>query len=170
MNRIVFVDIETTGLLIARDRIIEIGCVEVVNRILTGKTFHYFVNPGIRITPEASKIHGIHDSFLSNAPSFGYICDQFLSFIHNSPIIAHNAPFDKRFITKELSIHKRSNNLLYKDSLKIFRKLYPNKKNSLSAICKRLNIKRTRSHSAIYDALDLAKAYLIATNKQRKLI
>ncbi|ATX33532.1 DNA polymerase III subunit epsilon [Candidatus Carsonella ruddii] len=161
MKRHVFLDVETTGLSPHKgDRIIEIGCVEVINGFITGRIFHSYFYTKTRISEEAFNIHGINNNFLKNKPLFCEKLDEFLGFVNNSIIIAHNAKFDINFLHYEINYSGGSMSRLYSicyflDSLEIFRKLHPRKRNDLDSLCKRYEIyieEIRKNHSAILDA------------------
>ncbi|BAF35118.1 DNA polymerase III epsilon subunit [Candidatus Carsonella ruddii PV] len=164
MKRIIFLDVETTGLFVEHgDRIIEIGCVEVINGHLTGRVFHSYFNPEVKITQGAFNVHGIKDDFLLLKPMFYEKINEFIGFINNSTIIAHNAKFDINFINKEIyltnfKIKKIQNYANILDSLLLFRKLYPRKKNNLNDLCLKFNLikNKKRIHGALNDAFLLA--------------
>tara|TARA_B100000900_G_scaffold353125_1_gene321090 strand:- start:2849 stop:3490 length:642 start_codon:yes stop_codon:yes gene_type:complete len=167
--RYVVLDTETTGL--DPDdghKIIEIGCVEILNRNVTDNTFHKYINPEREIDLEASKVHGLTLSNLKEKPVFKDILNDFLEYISDSPLIIHNAPFDIGFLQKEYSYIQDANNLINNeviDSLKLARKISPGKRNSLDALCDRYSIDnsdRTR-HGALLDARLLAFVYLKMT-------
>ncbi|AQU89523.1 exonuclease domain-containing protein [Candidatus Carsonella ruddii] len=161
MKRYIFLDVETTGLSPHRgDRIVEIGCVEVIDGFITGRIFHSYFNTNTKVSDEAYNIHGINNNFLKNKPFFYEKLDEFLGFVNNSVIIAHNAKFDINFLHYEINYAGGSMNRLYSicyflDSLEICRKLYPRKRNDLDSLCKRYDIfieETRRKHSAILDA------------------
>lgn len=171
--RQISLDTETTGLFYYQGhRIIEIGCVEILNKEITKNTFHSYINPERDVEKEAKKITGLTENFLKNKPLFKDVVDNFFKFIENADeIIIHNAAFDINFINNELKIlnYKIKN---IKDYFKIFdtldfaRKLYPGKKNNLNALCERYNIstlERTQ-HGALLDATLLAKVYIEMTS------
>ena len=141
--RYIVLDTETTGL--DPDdghKIIEIGCIEILNRNITNNTFHKYINPNREIDVEASKIHGLTNSFLKDKPVFEEIYLELREYISNSPIIIHNAPFDIGFLKKEHSTTSVSDDFLDNeiiDSLKLARKISPGKKNTLDAPCKVLS-------------------------------
>ena len=168
MRYIVF-DTETTGL--DPDdghKIIEIGCIEILNRNITNNTFHKYINPNREIDIEASKIHGLTNSFLKDKPTFEEIYPELREYISNSPIIIHNAPFDIGFLKKEHSTTTASDDFLDNeiiDSLKLARKISPGKKNTLDALCERYSIDNSDRtlHGALLDAKLLAFVYLKMT-------
>ncbi|HFL8794874.1 MAG TPA: DNA polymerase III subunit epsilon [Candidatus Azosocius sp. HAIN] len=172
MKQIVL-DIETTGLSINnKHRIIEICCLEIINRKITGKKFHTYLNPQRKIDAAASKVTGIRDYFLINKPLFRNIVDDLLDFIIGSEIIVHNAKFDIEFINYELLLlnHKIKdikNHIVIFDTLIYSRKLFPGKKNNLDSLAKRCNINMNRKyHGALLDVIILAKIYFIITMMQ----
>lgn len=163
--REICLDIETTGLE-PRDghRIIEIGCVELNNKVKTGNNYHKFINPEREVPQEAFKIHGISTEFLQNKPKFSEIAKDFLDFTRDTRLVIHNASFDMKFINHELrnlglEIIERS---FVTDSLEIARNKFPGAGNSLDALCKRFNINLSRrvKHGALLDAELLADVYL----------
>jgi DNA polymerase-3 subunit epsilon len=163
--REICLDLETTGLE-PRDghRIIEIGCVELVNKIRTGNYYHAYVDPERDMPEEAFKIHGISGDFLKGKPKFAQVNKEFLEFIKGARLVIHNASFDMKFINFEL----RQCNLeiiergLVIDSLEIARNKFPGAGNSLDALCKRFNVDTSRrvKHGALLDAELLAEVYL----------
>lgn len=167
--RYVVLDTETTGL--DPDdghKIIEIGCIEILNRNVTSNTFHKYINPNREIDVEASKIHGLTYSNLKDKPLFEEIFEEFSDYISDSPIIIHNAPFDIGFLKKEHSILSDDNEFLNNeiiDSLKLARKISPGKKNTLDALCERYAIDNSDRtlHGALLDAKLLAFVYLKMT-------
>ena len=167
--RYIVLDTETTGL--DPDdghKIIEIGCIEIINRKVTDNTFHKYLNPEREIDIEASKVHGLTASNLSDKPLFEDIYDEFLGYISNSPLIIHNAPFDLGFLKKEFSYLKSDSNFFTNeiiDTLKIARKVSPGKKNTLDALCERYSIDNSDRdlHGALLDARLLAFVYLKLT-------
>ena len=167
--RYIVLDTETTGL--DPDdghKIIEIGCIEILNRNITNNTFHKYLNPNREIDVEASKIHGLTNSFLKDKPVFEEIYPELREYISNSPIIIHNAPFDIGFLQKEHSMTNVSDDFLDNeiiDSLKLARKISPGKKNTLDALCERYAIDNSDRtlHGALLDAKLLAFVYLKMT-------
>src|SRR5690606_2238547 len=169
-------DTETTGLN-ARlgDRIIEIGCVELVNRRLTGKHFHRYINPGRAVEEGALRVHGITDEFLADKPRFEEVVEEFVEYVRGAELIIHNAAFDVEFLDMELEKCRRGRlepcvaGVI--DTLRHARELHPGKKNSLDALCERYaidNAKRTL-HGALLDAELLAEVYLAMTRGQESL-
>lgn len=177
-NRIVVLDTETTGLNPQEGhRIIEIGCVEVVKRRLTGKRFHVYINPDRVIDEGAIAIHGITNQFLDDKPYFAQIVDDFIAFIKDAELVIHNAPFDVGFINKELS-RLNNNTGVVKDYSEVFdtlafaRKKHPGQRNSLDALCKRYGIDNSHRdlHGALLDAEILADVFLLMTGGQSSLL
>jgi DNA polymerase-3 subunit epsilon len=167
MREIVF-DTETTGLSFSGgDRLVEIGCVELVNRVMTGRTFHRYVNPERPMPIEAFNVHGLSDIFLSDKPCFHEVVEDLLEFIGDSPLIAHNANFDFGFINGELIRCGRPIVDLSRmvDTLAIARVKHPGAKHTLDALCVRYGIDLTQRtlHGALIDASLLAQVYVELT-------
>ena len=163
--REIVLDTETTGLSPDNgDRIVEIGCVELINHVPTQNTFQAYLNPEREMDAGAEKVHGLTNEFLSNKPKFIEIVDDFLNFIGDSKLIAHNADFDINFLNSELARVKRDkiNNDRVIDTLKIARSKYPGARNSLDALCKRYRVDNSRrtQHTALIDCDLLAKVYI----------
>jgi len=175
--RQVFFDTETTGLSPeSGDRIIEIGCVEMVNRRLTGNTKHFYVNPQRSSHEDAVKIHGLTDEFLADKPLFGAIADELMDFLSGAEVIIHNAGFDVGFMNAEL---RRLGRRPFaecvsgvSDSLLMAREMFPGKSNSLDALCKRLEVDNSNRslHGALLDAGLLAEVYINMTRGQNSLV
>jgi len=167
--RYIVLDTETTGL--DPDdghKIIEIGCVEILNRTVTNNTFHKYINPEREIDIEASKVHGLTLNNLKDRPIFKEIYNDFLEYISDSPLIIHNAPFDVGFLKKEHNYIKNEKKFINNeiiDSLKIARKISPGKRNTLDALCDRYSIDNSDRtlHGALLDARLLAFVYLKMT-------
>jgi DNA polymerase III subunit epsilon len=175
--RQIFLDTETTGLSAdAGDRIIEIGCIELDNRRLTGRTLHHYVNPGRSSHPDALRVHGITDEFLADKPPFASVVEEFLAFVEGAEIIIHNASFDVGFIDAELARLKRPPLAgcvaKVSDTLLLAREMFPGKSNSLDALCKRLEVDSSHRelHGALLDAGLLAEVYLRMTRGQGSLV
>jgi DNA polymerase III subunit epsilon len=175
--RQVFLDTETTGLSPeSGDRIIEIGCVELVNRRLTGRSKHFYVNPQRPNSADALKIHGLADEFLADKPLFDAVVDDLLEFVGGAEIIIHNAAFDVGFIDAELARLNRpafaSNVAKVTDTLSLAREMYPGKSNSLDALCRRLEVDNSNRtlHGALLDAGLLAEVYIRLTRGQESLV
>jgi DNA polymerase III subunit epsilon len=167
MREIVF-DTETTGLSPADGhRLVEIGCVELVNRIETGRTFHVYLNPERAMPAEAEAVHGLSALFLADKPRFAEVVDDFLAFIGKDPLVAHNAMFDMGFINAELKRAGRPPIFAERatDTLAIARTKFPGAKHSLDALCQRYDIDRSMRvhHGALLDAQLLAQVYVELT-------
>lgn len=177
VKRQIVLDTETTGLSTAEDhRIIEVGCVEIVNRKATGQTFHQYINPQREIDAGAVEVHGITSEFLADKPLFADIADAFLAFVEGAELIIHNAPFDVGFLNHELSkleaqLPKINAICEVLDTLKMARDRHPGQKNNLDALCKRYNVDNTNRalHGALLDAEILADVYLAMTGGQVSL-
>ena len=174
--RQVILDTETTGLNPATgDRIIEIGCVEMFDRRLTERTFHYYVNPERDIDAGAFAVHGLSREFLSDKPVFGNIVEQLIEFVDGAEIVIHNAAFDLGFLDNEFALLKRPpfRNLAAKitDTLLDARQMFPGKRNSLDALCERFSISNQHRtlHGALLDAQLLAEVYVAMTRGQEDL-
>lgn len=175
--RQIVLDTETTGLSAeAGDRIIEIGCVELVNRKLTGRNFHYYLNPERESHEDALKVHGISNEFLLDKPKFFEIFEEFLEFIRDAELIIHNASFDVGFIDKELSscgaLPLQNHVVKILDTLAMAKEIYPGKRNSLDALCDRLGVNNSvrTLHGALLDAELLAYVYVFLTRGQNALM
>ena len=177
--RQVILDTETTGLSpLQGHRIIEIGCVELINRRLTGKTFHTYIQPDRAVDEGAMRVNGITDEFLTDKPRFKEIVDNFKAFIKGAELIIHNAPFDVGFIEHELKLLKdKASATLDKhcqvfDTLAFARQKHPGQRNNLDALCKRYNVENQHreKHGALLDAEILAEVYLAMTGGQETLI
>jgi DNA polymerase-3 subunit epsilon len=167
MREIVF-DTETTGLNpLTGDRMVEIGCVELLNRVETGRTFHAYFNPCRPMPSGAEAVHGLSDAFLADKPLFGDICEELLEFFGDSPLIAHNASFDFGFLNHELNLCGRPLVCLTRmvDTLAIARQRHPGAKHSLDALCTRFGVDRSLriKHGALIDAQLLAQCYVELT-------
>lgn len=177
-NRIVVLDTETTGLNPQEGhRIIEIGCVELVKRRLTGKRFHVYVNPDRIIDDGAIAVHGITNQFLDKKPYFGQIVEDFIAFIRGAELVIHNAPFDVGFINHEFSQLQNKAGAVADfcevfDTLAYARKKHPGQRNSLDALCKRYGIDNSHRdlHGALLDAEILADVFLLMTGGQSSLL
>jgi DNA polymerase III subunit epsilon len=167
MREIIF-DTETTGLSPATgDRLVEIGCIEMINRIETGRTYHCYYNPERSMPIEAQNVHGLSDSFLSDKPFFADRVEELLDFIEESPLVAHNASFDFSFLNHELSACGRLTLVPARmiDTLSLARARHPGAKHSLDALCTRYGIDRSHrvKHGALLDAQLLAQLYVELT-------
>lgn len=172
MARQIVLDTETTGISPDEHRIIEIGCVEVVDRKITGEHYHVYINPEREVEEAAFKVHGISNEFLEDKPKFSSIVDEFMAFIDGSELIIHNAPFDVGFIDMELTKVRwkkaLKNHCAITDTLVMAKKKHPGQRNSLDALCKRYDIDNTNRqlHGALLDAEILASVYLAMTGGQ----
>ena len=167
MREIVF-DTETTGLSpLAGDRMVEIGCVELFNRVETGRTFHAYFNPGRTMPSGAEEVHGLSDSFLSDKPPFPDRAEELLEFLGDCPLVAHNASFDFGFLNHELTLCGRPLVCMTRmiDTLAIARTRHPGAKHSLDALCTRFGVDRSIrvKHGALIDAQLLALCYVELT-------
>ena len=175
--RQIFLDTETTGLSPeSGDRLVEVGCVEMVNRQLTGENKHFYVNPERASHEEALRIHGLTEEFLADKPVFASIADELMAYLADAEVIIHNAPFDVGFLNAEL---RRLGRPLFaqsvgsvKDSLLMAREMFPGKSNSLDALCKRLEVDNSNRtlHGALLDAGLLAEVYIRLTRGQDSLV
>ena len=175
--RQIVLDTETTGLSAENgDRIIEIGCVELVGRKLTGNNKHYYLNPERNSHEDALKVHGISNEFLKDKPKFSAVADELLDYLQGAEIIIHNAPFDMSFLNKELEIIGREplKHCVAKvtDSLMMAKEMFPGKRNSLNALCDRLEVDNSGRtlHGALLDAELLADVYINLTRGQNSLM
>lgn len=172
--RQIVLDTETTGIEVSQDhRIIEIGGVELVDRRLTGRHFHRYVNPQREIDQGAQEVHGISLEFLADKPVFHLIADEFLDFVRGAQLVIHNAPFDVGFINHEFAkLDKRFGRVEdycgIVDTLAMARQLHPGQKNNLDALCKRYAVDNSQRelHGALLDAEILADVYLAMTGGQ----
>ena len=177
MSRQIVLDTETTGLSAeGGDRIIELGCVELLNRKLTGNNLHLYFNPGRDSHEDALKVHGITNEFLKDKPKFADMAPQILEYLQGAEIIIHNAAFDVGFINKELELTGRP---LFKtyvesvtDTLAMAKEMFPGKRNSLDALCDRLEVDNSGRtlHGALLDAELLADVYINLTRGQDALL
>jgi DNA polymerase-3 subunit epsilon len=175
--RQIFLDTETTGLSAENgDRIIEIGCVELLHRKLTGNNLHFYLNPERDSHEDALRVHGITNEFLKDKPKFGEVVDQFLDYIEGAEIIIHNAPFDVGFLNKELELQGRKPFTTYvsgiTDTLVMAKEMFPGKRNSLDSLCDRLEVDNSGRtlHGALLDAELLADVYINMTRGQDALL
>ena len=175
--RQIFLDTETTGLSPdSGDRIIEIGCLEMVNRRLTGNDKHFYLNPERPSSEGALRVHGLTEEFLSDKPLFAAIADELLAYLAGAEIVIHNAAFDVGFLDAELKrlARPRFAGQVAKvtDSLLMARNQFPGKSNSLDALCKRLDVDNTQRslHGALLDAGLLAEVYVRMTRGQDALV
>ena len=175
--RQIFFDTETTGLNPeSGDRVVDIGLVEMVNRQLTGRHLHFYLNPERDMPEEAFRVHGLSSEFLADKPKFAQIVEEFLAFIEGAELVAHNAAFDVGFINAELKrcgrppLHECVDNVL--DTLLMARDMFPGKANSLDALCRRLEVDNSNRglHGAVKDAELLAEVYIRLTRGQDSLV
>ena len=172
-KRKLILDTETTGLDFEKDKVIEIGIVELIDNVLTQNYFHEYINPEMNISLSAQKIHGISNEFLIGKPTFNKIANKFLDFLKDDTIIIHNAEFDTNFINKELQncgFNNIKNSVV--DTIKIAKKEFPGQTVNLDSLCKKLDVNNTRQsfHGALLDATLLSKVYLkLTTGKQENL-
>jgi DNA polymerase-3 subunit epsilon len=175
--RQIFLDTETTGLNPETgDRIVEIGCIEMVSRRLTGRHLHLYLNPERPGSEEATRIHGLTDAFLADKPKFREVAAEFVEFVRGAEIIIHNAAFDVGFLNAELrrvqqpKVAELAGGIL--DTLVMAREQYPGKANSLDALCRRLEVDNTNRtfHGALLDAGLLAEVYIRMTRGQNALV
>jgi len=176
--RQVVLDTETTGLEPSQGhRVIEIGCVEMVNRRTTGRRFHQYLQPDRRIDPGAVEVHGITNEFLKDKPRFADVVEEFIDFIRDSELIIHNAPFDTGFLDHELALLGDAAQTVAQlcavtDTLAMARDKHPGQRNSLDALCKRYDVDNSQRdlHGALLDAEILAEVYLAMTGGQAALL
>lgn len=178
MTRQIILDTETTGL-DPKDghRIIEVGCVEMINRRLTGNNFHHYLQPDRAIDAEAEAVHGISSAFLADKPRFENIVEDLLAYLRGAELIIHNAPFDIGFLNNELQLvdpayQSMSAYCSVTDTLVMARQLFPGQRASLDALCKRYEINNAHRtlHGALLDAEILADVYLAMTGGQVSLL
>ena len=177
MARQIVLDTETTGLSAeGGDRIIELGCVELLNRKLTGNNLHLYFNPGRDSHEDALKVHGISNEFLKDKPKFEDVAEDILQYLQGAEIIIHNAAFDVGFLNKELELTGRPAFRTYvesvTDTLAMAKDMYPGKRNSLDALCDRLGVDNSGRtlHGALLDAELLADVYINLTRGQDALL
>ena len=177
MGRQIFLDTETTGLSAeGGDRVIEIGCVEMVARKPTGNNRHFYLNPGRDSHPDALRVHGITTEFLRDKPQFSAVADDLLEYLQGAEVIIHNAPFDVGFLNKELELLGRAplkttvGSVI--DTMLMAKEMYPGKRNSLDALCDRLGVDNSGRtlHGALLDAELLADVYICLTRGQEALL
>ncbi|HSM28240.1 MAG TPA: DNA polymerase III subunit epsilon [Thioalkalivibrio sp.] len=172
--RQIVLDTETTGLEPSEGhRIIEIGCLEIVNRRVTGERLHEYLQPDRDIDPRAIEVHGITDAFLRDKPRFADVVERFLDFVAGAELVIHNAPFDVGFINHELGlagvrVRRIEEVCRVLDTLKLARQMHPGSRNSLDALCKRYQVDASSRtlHGAVLDAELLADVYLAMTGGQ----
>ena len=175
--RQIVLDTETTGLEPSQGhRIIEIGCVELIGRKLTGRHYHQYINPQREIDDGAAEVHGITSEFLADKPVFADIADEFLEFIAGAELIIHNAPFDIGFLNHEFKLLDKGHPKVSAicgviDTIVMARKKHPGQKNNLDALCKRYGVDNSQRdlHGALLDSEILADVYLLMTGGQTAL-
>jgi DNA polymerase-3 subunit epsilon len=175
--RQLFLDTETTGLSAeGGDRVIELGCVELVNRKLTGNNLHFYFNPGRDSHEDALKVHGISNEFLRDKPKFETVAQEILDYVQGAEIFIHNAAFDLGFLNKELELAGQKPFTQFVgsvvDTLGLAKQMYPGKRNSLDALCDRLGVDNSGRtlHGALLDAELLADVYINLTRGQEALL
>jgi DNA polymerase-3 subunit epsilon len=177
MTRQIVLDTETTGLEPSQGhRIIEIGCIEMVNRRLTNNHWHHYINPDRKVDDGAFDVHGISNEFLADKPRFHELVDDFLAFIDGAELIIHNAPFDVGFLNHEIKLLDEPRPLISDvcgvlDTLVMARQKHPGQKNNLDALCRRYEIDNSHRtlHGALLDSEILAEVYLLMTGGQTAL-
>jgi DNA polymerase III subunit epsilon len=175
MMREIVLDTETTGLDPNKgDRLIEIGCIEIVNRLPTGREYHCFINPERDVPPEAQAVHGITTQFLADKPVFARVVEDFLSFIGDDVLVIHNANFDIGFLNAELQRAKKLKLNMDRvvDTLQLARRKHPGGPNNLDALCKRYAIDTSKriKHGALIDCELLAKVYIELLGERQALL
>ena len=175
--RLVVLDTETTGLSARMgDRVVEIGCIEILDRRTTENRFHIYLNPGRSSDPGAERVHGLSSEFLADKPKFAEVGKDFLDYVRGAELIIHNAPFDVEFLNQELQLaglgKLAEHCLCVTDTLSRARELHPGKKNTLDALCERYGVDNSRRtlHGALLDASLLAEVYLAMSRGQESLI
>ena len=181
-GRVIVFDTETTGMndgpggVHIGHRVIEIGCIELINRRPSGRTYHVYLKPDRLVDPEAIAVHGITDEFLQDKPAFASIADEFIEFIKGAELVAHNASFDINFLDHEFRLLNKGlpdtkEICKITDTLAIAKKLFPGKRNNLDILCGRYGIDNSHRtlHGALLDAEILADVYLFMTGGQTKL-
>jgi DNA polymerase-3 subunit epsilon len=175
--RQIVLDTETTGIEPKEGhRIIEIGCVEMINRRLTGRTYHRYINPERIVEDEAISVHGITNEFLADKPLFADIQDEFIEFIRGADLVIHNAAFDVGFMDHEFGLNGHNERIKdfcqVTDTLALARKKHPGQKNNLDALCRRYGIDNSHRelHGALLDSEILADVYLMLTGGQKNLL
>jgi len=174
MSRQIVLDTETTGLEPSQGhRVIEIGCVELINRRLTGNNYHQYIQPDREIDEGALQVHGISNEFLKDKPRFNDIADDLMNYLKGAELVIHNAPFDVGFLNHELKLLADgrgdiSDHCTVIDTLVMARKMHPGQKNNLDALCKRYDVSNTQRelHGALLDAEILSEVYLRMTGGQ----
>ncbi len=176
--RQIVLDTETTGLEVRQGhKLVEIGCVELVNRKLTGRHYHQYINPERAVDEQAVEVHGLTNEFLDDKPVFAQVADEFLEFVQGAELIIHNAPFDVEFINVEFDRLQRGLPKVDQvcgviDTLVMARQKHPGQRNSLDALCQRYGVDNSQRdlHGALLDSEILADVYLAMTGGQTKLL
>jgi len=174
--RQIVLDTETTGLDVQEQhRVVEIGCVELLNRRLTGRSFHRYLNPERDIDTDAQQVHGLSRERLAAAPTFAQVHDEFMEFVRDAELIIHNAPFDIAFLNAEIERLRVGSGKITDfcrvlDTLALARQMHPGQRNGLDALCKRYSVDNSHRelHGALLDARILAEVYLAMTGGQAK--
>ena len=174
MVKEVILDTETTGLDVKDGhRIVEIGCLELDNFVITSKKFHCFINPERKVSEQAFRVHGYSDEFLSKQKKFSDVAEEFLKFIENKKLVIHNASFDLSHLNNELALlgKKKINQDVVVDTLEMARKKFPGSQNSLDALCKRFKIDNSKreKHSALVDCELLSRVYVNLAGQKEPL-
>lgn len=181
MHRQVVLDTETTGLSPAQGhRVIEIGCIELIDRRRTGETFHFYLQPERQIDPGAERVHGITDAFLADKPLFAEVAEDLLEFLKEAELVIHNAPFDVGFLDHEFQLWSKARQqapvsieqlCTVLDTLVMARRKHAGQRNSLDALCKRYQVDASQRtvHGALMDAELLADVYLAMTGGQTSM-
>jgi DNA polymerase-3 subunit epsilon len=177
MTRQIILDTETTGLDVKQGhRLIEIGCVELIDRKITNNSYHCYLNPQREVSPDALAIHGISNEFLHDKPYFSDIASEFINYVQGAELIIHNAPFDVGFINNEFKLAVQNVSPLASycrivDTMVMARRINPGMRNSLDALCKRYGVNNAHReyHGALLDAYLLAHVYLAMSSGQRNL-
>ena len=173
MKRQIVLDTETTGLSpVTGDRVVEIGCIELINHIPTGQNFHRYLNPERQMPEEAFRVHGLSDAFLADKPRFAEVAERVMAFVDGAEVLIHNAAFDLSFLDAELARvdggRFRERCAAVVDTLLMAREMFPGKRNSLDALCDRFGVSNAHRtlHGALLDAELLAEVYLAMTRGQ----
>jgi len=177
MTRQIVLDTETTGINSKNHKIVEIGCVELIDRKLTGNNYHVYLNPDMVMEQEVIDVHGLTNEMLADKPRFNEVAQSFYEFIKGAELVIHNAPFDIGFMDKEFALlgsdspGKTEEYCTVLDTLVMAREKHPGQKNSLDALCKRYFVDNSmrEKHGALLDAEILAEVYLAMTGGQRNL-
>lgn len=175
MDRLVFVDTETTGIGYKTERVLEVACIEVIDRKITGEQIHQYINPEKEVGEGAFKVHGISWESVKHEPLFAECADGLIAMLRGSTFVAHNAPFDMGFLNEEFRRAGKDfqigRDCEVLDTLKLAKSIYPGQKNSLDALCNRLSIDRSSRvlHGALLDTQLLVQVYIAMTQKQESM-